>query len=102
MSKVSIVMPAYNVEKYLRQCMDSIVNQTLKDIEIIPVDDGSPDKCGKIMDEYAAADSRIKPIHQSNGGYGKAVNAGINAATGEYIGIVETDDWAEPDMFEKL
>jgi len=100
--KVSIIMPTYNVEKYFRQCLESVINQTLKDIEIIPVDDGSPDNCGKIMDEYAAKDSRIKPIHQENGGYGKAVNAGIAAATGEYIGIVETDDWCEPEMFEKL
>lgn len=100
--KVSIVMPTYNVEKYFRQCMESVINQTLTDIEIIPVDDGSPDNCGIIMDEYAAKDSRIKPIHQQNGGYGKAVNAGINAATGEYIGIVETDDWCDPKMFEKL
>ena len=102
MPKVSIVMPTYNVEKYFRQCIESVINQTLTDIEIIPVDDGSPDNCGAIMDEYAAKDSRIKPIHQANGGYGKAVNAGINAATGEYIGIVETDDWCEPDMFERL
>ena len=100
--KVSIIMPTYNVEKYFRQCIESVINQTLGDIEIIPVDDGSPDNCGKIMDEYAAKDSRIKPIHQSNGGYGKAVNAGIAAATGDYIGIVETDDWCEPEMFEKL
>ena len=100
--KVSVIMPTYNVEKYFRQCLDSVVNQTLKDIEIIPVDDGSPDNCGKIMDEYAARDSRIKPIHQQNGGYGKAVNAGIDAATGEYIGIVETDDWVESEMYEKL
>ena len=100
--KVSIILPTYNVEKYFRQCLDSIVNQTLSDIEIIPVDDGSPDNCGKIMDEYAQKDSRIKPIHQQNGGYGKAVNAGLNAATGEYIGIIETDDWCNPDMFEKL
>ena len=100
--KVSIIMPTYNVEKYFRQCLESVINQTLADIEIIPVDDGSPDNCGKIMDEYAAKDSRIKPIHQQNGGYGKAVNAGIAAATGEYVGIVETDDWCEPEMFEKL
>lgn len=100
--KISIVMPTYKVEKYFRQCIESVINQTLKDIEIIPVDDGSPDNCGKIMDEYAANDSRIKPIHQENGGYGKAVNAGMAVATGEYIGIVETDDWCEPNMFEKL
>lgn len=102
MPKVSIVMPTYNVEKYFRQCIESVINQTLEDIEIIPVDDGSPDNCGKIMDEYAARDPRIKPIHQPNGGYGKAVNAGIEAANGEYIGIVETDDWVEPQMYEKL
>ena len=102
MPKVSIVMPTYKVEKYFRQCLESVINQTLTDIEIIPVDDGSPDNCGRIMDEYAAKDSRIKPIHQENGGYGKAVNTGINAASGEYIGIVETDDWCEPEMFEKL
>lgn len=100
--KVSIIMPTYKVEKYFRQCIESVINQTLTDIEIIPVDDGSPDNCGKIMDEFAANDSRIKPIHQENGGYGKAVNAGIAVATGEYIGIVETDDWCEPNMFEKL
>lgn len=102
MPKVSVIMPAYKVEKYLRQCLDSVINQTLEDIEIIPVDDGSPDNCGKIIDEYAAKDIRIKPIHQENGGYGKAVNAGINAATGEYIGIVETDDFIEPQMYERL
>ena len=102
MPKVSIIMPTYNVEKYFKQCIESVINQTLEDIEIIPVDDGSPDNCGAIMDEYAANDHRIKPIHQANGGYGKAVNAGIAAATGEYIGIVETDDYIEPDMYEKL
>ena len=95
-------MPTYNVEKYFRQCIESVINQTLTDLEIIPVDDGSPDNCGVIIDEYAAKDPRIKPIHQENGGYGKAVNAGIAAATGKYIGIVETDDWCEPDMYEKL
>lgn len=102
MPKISIIMPTYNVERYFRQCIESVINQTLEDIEIIPVDDGSPDNCGKIMDEYAAKDKRIKPIHQENGGYGKAVNAGIEAATGEYIGIVETDDYIEADMYEKL
>lgn len=102
MPKVSIIMPTYNVEKYFRECLDSIVNQTLEDIEIIPVDDGSPDNCGAIMDEYAAKDKRVKPIHQKNGGYGSAVNNGIAAATGEYIGIVETDDFCDLQMFEKL
>lgn len=102
MPKVSIIMPTYNVEKYFRKCLESVINQTLTDIEIIPVDDGSPDNCGAIMDEYAVKDERIKPIHKENGGYGCAVNTGIEAATGEYIGIVETDDWCEPQMFEKL
>ncbi len=102
MAKVSIIMPTYNVEKYFIKCLESVINQTLSDIEIIPVDDGSPDNCGKIIDEYASKDERIKPIHKENGGYGSAVNAGLAAATGEYIGIVETDDWCEPTMFEKL
>lgn len=102
MPKVSIVMPTYNVEKYFRQCIESVINQTLEDIEIIPVDDGSPDNCGKIMDEYAKNDSRIKPIHKENGGYGSAVNIGIEKATGEYIAILETDDWVEPNMYELL
>lgn len=100
--KVSVIIPVYNVEAYLEQCIESVRDQTLEDIEIIPVDDGSPDDCGKIIDEYAAYDSRIRPIHQQNGGYGKAVNAGITAATGEYIAIVESDDWVEPDMLQVL
>ena len=99
---VSIVVPIYNVEKYLRQCVDSILSQTLKNIEVILVDDGSPDACPAIVDAYAAQDSRVIPIHQPNGGYGKAVNAGIAHATAPYIGIIESDDWIEPTMYEKL
>lgn len=102
MPKVSIIMPTYNVEKYFRQCLESVLNQSLYDIEIIPVDDGSPDNCGKIMDEYAKTDKRIKPIHKENGGYGSAVNVGIEMATGEYIAILETDDWVEPNTYEIL
>ena len=102
MPKVSIIMPTYNVEKYFRKCLESVVNQTLEDIEIIPVDDGSPDNCGKIMDEYALKDHRIKPIHKENGGYGSAVNIGIEKATGEYISILETDDFAEKNAYELL
>ncbi|MEI0747260.1 glycosyltransferase family 2 protein [Brachyspira pulli] len=102
MPKVSIIMPTYNVEKYFRKCLESVINQTLEDIEIIPVDDGSPDNCGKIMDEYALKDSRIKPIHKENGGYGSAVNLGIEKATGEYISILETDDFAEKNAYELL
>lgn len=99
---VSIVVPIYKVEKYLRQCVDSILAQTLTDIEVILVDDGSPDSCPAIVDEYAAADSRVIAIHQPNGGYGKAVNTGIARASAPYIGIIESDDWIEPTMYEKL
>lgn len=102
MPKVSIIIPTYNVEQYLKECLDSVINQTLKDIEIICVDDGATDNSGKILDEYAAKDSRIKVIHKENGGYGKAMNVGIDNATGEYIGIVEPDDWIQPDMYETL
>lgn len=82
--------------------MDSVVNQTLKDIEIICVDDGSTDSSATICDEYAAKDPRIKVIHKSNAGYGHSMNRGLENATGEYIGIVESDDFAELDMFENL
>jgi len=100
--KVSIVVPIYGVEKYLNQCVDSILAQTLKEIEVILVDDGSKDNCPQIVDEYAQKDSRVVAIHQPNGGYGRAVNHGIEVATGEYIGIIESDDWIEPTMYEKL
>ena len=100
--KVSIVVPIYNVEGYLRTCLDSILAQTLHEIEIILVDDGSPDKCPQIIDEYAAKDSRIVAVHQENGGYGKAVNHGFDLARGEYVGIVESDDFIEPEMYEML
>lgn len=99
---VSVIIPTYNVEKYLRQCMDSVVNQTLKNIEIICVNDGSTDGCKEILDEYAQKDSRIKVIHKANAGYGAAMNDGIKSATGEYIGIVEPDDYIEIGMFETL
>lgn len=99
---ISVVVPIYNVERYLRQCVDSILNQTLHNIEVILVDDGSPDSCPAIVDEYAAKDSRVVAVHQSNGGYGKAVNHGISLARAPYIGIIESDDWIEPTMYEKL
>lgn len=95
-------MPACNVEKFLRECMDSVVNQTLKDIEIICIDDGSKDSTGDILDEYASKDKRVKVIHKPNSGYGHSMNIGLQNATGEYVGIIETDDFAELDMFEKL
>lgn len=102
MAKVSIIMPAFNVQTFLAECMDSVIGQTLKDIEIICVDDGSTDSTGEILDNYAGRDQRIKVIHKENTGYGNSMNIGLEAATGEYVGIIETDDFAEKDMFEKL
>jgi len=100
--KISVIVPVYNVEKYLRQCLDSIVGQTYDDIEIIVINDGSKDGSLDIINEYAAKDERIKVIDKPNEGYGKTMNRGIEAATGEYIGIVESDDWIEPNMYEVL
>lgn len=102
MDLISIIVPVYNVEKYIYQCVDSIINQTYTNIEIILVDDGSPDNCGKICDEYAQKDSRIKVIHKSNGGLSDARNHGIDVATGEWLMFVDSDDWIESDMAEKL
>lgn len=100
--KVSVVIPVYNVEKYLRQCLDSVVNQTLKEIEIIIVNDGSKDSSLAIMQEYAAKDDRIIIIDKANSGYGNSMNRGFDRASGEYVGIIESDDYAELDMFERL
>lgn len=102
MSKVSILVPVYNVENYLKECMDSLVGQTLKEIEIICINDGSSDSSPSILQEYAVKDNRIRIISQENGGYGKAMNQGLNAARGEYIGIVEPDDYVDPHMFQDL
>ena len=102
MPKVSIIVPVYNVEAYLKECLDSLVNQTLQDIEIICVNDGSTDSCSKILDEYARKDNRVKVVHKSNSGYGATMNIGLDNAAGEYIGVVESDDFANLDMFEKL
>lgn len=96
---ISIIVPIYKVEKYIRQCVDSIINQTYEDIEIVLVDDGSPDNCPQICDDYAKKDSRVKVIHKENGGLMSARQAGLKAATGEYIGFVDGDDWIEPDMY---
>ncbi|MBR5112832.1 MAG: glycosyltransferase family 2 protein [Clostridia bacterium] len=100
--KISVIVPIYNVEQYIIECLDSIVNQSYKKLEIILVDDGSPDNCGKICDEYAKKDSRIKVIHQENGGLSAARNAGLDVATGEYIGFVDSDDYIEMNFFEEL
>ena len=102
MPKVSIVVPVYNVEKFLPECLDSIINQTLKDIEVICVNDGSTDSSLDILNSYAQKDSRIIVINKSNSGYGNTMNMGINAAAGEYIGIIESDDFADKHMFEDL
>lgn len=100
--KVSIILPVYNVAPYLRQSLDSIISQTLKDIEIICVDDGSTDESGQILDEYKEKDERIKVIHKKNAGTGAARNDGLKIATGECIGFVDPDDWILPNMYERL
>ncbi len=102
MDLISVIVPVYNVENYLSKCIDSILAQTYTNLEIILVDDGSPDNCGKICDEYAKKDSRIKVIHQENGGLSAARNAGLDTATGDYIGFVDSDDYIEPDMYNCL
>ncbi|MFZ4796183.1 MAG: glycosyltransferase [Bacteroidia bacterium] len=100
--KVSIIVPIYNVEKYLTRCMESILNQTLKDIEIILVDDGSPDSCPEICDEYARQDNRVKVKHKKNEGLGFARNSGLEIATGEYVVFVDSDDFVKTTMLEEL
>ena len=102
MAEVSIIVPVYNVEKYLERCLDSLINQTFKDIEIICIDDGSIDNSGKILDEYAAKDSRLKVIHQNNAGQAAARNNGMKIASGRYISFVDSDDWVDKDFIEKL
>ena len=98
--KISVVIPVYKVEEYIHQCIDSVINQTYTNLEIILVDDGSPDNCGAICDEYAAADERIKVIHQENQGLSMARNNGIKIATGKYFGCVDSDDYIQPKMYE--
>lgn len=102
MPKISIIIPVYKVEKYLERCLDSVLNQTLTDFELLLIDDGSPDRSGEICDAYAARDSRIVVIHQENGGPSKARNTGLDAARGDYIGFVDADDYIEPQMYETL
>ena len=99
---ISVIVPVYKVEAYLKKCVDSILGQTYQNLEIILVDDGSPDNCGEICDEYAARDPRIKVIHKPNGGLSDARNAGLDVCTGEYIGFVDSDDWIEPHMYQRL
>lgn len=100
--KVSVIIPVYNVEKYLRQCLDSVVGQTLKEIEIICVDDGSTDSSPQILEEYAARDPRIKVLHQENSGVAAARNLALNYVHGEYVGFVDPDDYIAPKMYQRL
>lgn len=100
--KVSVIVPVYNVEKYLDRCMQSILNQTLKEIEIILVNDESPDNCPALCNAYARKDNRVKVIHKKNGGLGFARNSGMEVATGEYIAFVDSDDFVDVDMMKRL
>lgn len=103
MSKIiSIIVPIYKVEKYLDRCINSILNQTFKDFELILVDDGSPDRCGDICEKYAKKDKRIKVIHKENGGLSDARNVGLDIATGKFIGFIDSDDFIHKDMYMVL
>ena len=99
---ISVIVPVYKVEKFLDKCVQSIVEQTYENLEIILVDDGSPDNCPAICDDWAARDSRIKVIHKNNGGISDVRNIGMAAASGKYIGFVDSDDYIEKNMYEKL
>ncbi len=100
--KISVIVPVYNVEKYLEECLSSLIHQTLSDIEIICVNDGSSDNSLKIIQDFQLKDKRIKIINKENSGYGETMNKGLDLATGEYIGIVESDDFVKSEMFEEL
>ncbi|ETJ35881.1 Glycosyl transferase, group 2 family protein [human gut metagenome] len=102
MIEISIIVPIYNVEYYLDKCITSILNQTIKNFEVILVDDGSTDRCGEICDEYKRKDCRIRVIHKDNGGLSSARNFGLNIAIGKYIGFVDSDDYIEKNMFQEL
>lgn len=100
MAKISVIIPVYGVEKYLDRCVESVVNQTYKDLEIILVDDGSPDNCPQMCDEWALRDARIRTVHRENGGQSCARNTGLSMATGDYITFVDSDDWIIKDTYE--
>lgn len=102
MPKISVIIPVYKVEEYLNRCVDSVINQTYKDFEIILVDDGSPDNCGKICDEYAARYSFVTVIHKENGGLSDARNAGLDVMRGEYVAFVDSDDYIHPEYLNIL
>jgi glycosyltransferase involved in cell wall biosynthesis len=100
--KISVIVPVYNVEKYLNKCVDSIINQTYKDLEIILVNDGSNDRSGNICDEYEKKDNRVIVIHKENGGLSSARNSGLKISSGEFIGFIDSDDWIESNFFQLL
>ena len=99
---ISVVIPVYKVENYLERCVNSVINQTYKNLEIILVDDGSPDNCGIICDRYAEVDDRVKVIHKKNGGLSSARNSGIDISSGKYITFIDSDDWVDKDYVEYL
>lgn len=101
-SLISVIVPIYNVEPYLRECLDSIIRQSYTNLEIILINDGSTDKSGAIADEYALLDSRVKVIHQANAGLAAARNSGIEVMSGDLVSFVDSDDWIEPEMYEEL
>lgn len=102
MKTVSVIIPVYGVEKYLSRCVDSVLAQTYSALQIILVDDGSPDRCSTICDEYAQKDARVQVVHKQNGGISSARNTGLSIASGEYVCFFDSDDYVEPDMIEKL
>ena len=100
--KISIIIPIYKVEDYISKCIKSVIAQSYHNLEIILIDDGSPDRCGDICDDYAERDSRIRVIHRQNGGISAARNSGLEVATGEYVLFVDSDDYIHPDMVERM
>ena len=102
MPKISVIVPVYKAEKFLATCIESILNQTYGNLEIILVDDGSPDSCGKICEKYALSDSRVKVVHQKNAGVAAARNVGLDLAEGDYGTFVDSDDYIQPQMYEKM
>ncbi|MBR2140370.1 MAG: glycosyltransferase family 2 protein [Phascolarctobacterium sp.] len=102
MPKLSIIVPVYKVEQYIHKCVDSILNQTFTDFELILVDDGSPDNCGAICDEYALKDERVRVIHKENGGLSDARNFGLKDAKGEYVSFIDSDDWLDLDLYSDV
>ena len=99
---ISVIVPIYKVEAYLRQCVDSVLAQTYTDLDIVLVDDGSPDNCPAICDAYARKDARVQVVHKPNGGLMSARQAGLRVAKGDYVGFVDGDDWIEPDMYARF